>query len=405
MPLLSEHKNNIPRSLYILMCGSGIESVEDVVFNSAGNLTNRMQRWYNSELQNNESVVALQNQDERVVSVQEEETDNNGKYSIKSLPSNFNFNMNIVKKQVYILQEYLLGRYAPKSVSVEQMALNDGKIRVSGLNTGSGQLDSLLDGGIQCGELTEIVGFQSSGKTCLCKTVSLNTIIEKNSDTVLWISTNSSFNAREFAMMYESKSNLYNEQIRQSQATQQSQVEADEICSLVETFTKIRVLDVSTPEELKTLLIELVKLIESEQDNFYNSLRLVVIDSLAVILTSLVQSKVNSKISEKEDLSLDEIIRLMKKIARKYQIAFLYTNYTLHELDDRTVLGETCKYFSHVRLLSKKLEKQPPKEEGTFFEAHLLKSPRRSLIHPSVYFQVMSLGVVDTGNTQIPNQN
>ncbi|KAF0973484.1 hypothetical protein FDP41_008188 [Naegleria fowleri] len=411
MPLLLEHRSAIPSSLYKLLIGSGINSVEEVVFSNIGNLLKKISRFYasvmyersheeiSSEQPHNQHQIVEQPSTEltRQEIVMVEDVDENQEKTTNSDLSNIKFDPTVVKKQLYILQEYFISRYAPKSVSVEQMLLNNEKTQIQPLNTGSGTLDMLLGSGIHIGELTEILGYQSSGKTSLCMTVALNSIIEKNSNTVLWISSNSSFNARDFAKLYEAKSTLYREQIRQSQLESQTSNSGDgnDICSLCETLYKIRVLDIMSALELKSMLLELVNIIESGQDAFYNTLRLVVIDSLAVILSQLFPTRVNSKVSEKEDCSFDELIRLMKKIARKYHIAFLYTNYTINEMDDRTTLGESCKYFSHVRLLCKRLEKQPINEEGTFFEAKLIKSPRRSLTHPRVFFQVMSLGVVD----------
>ncbi|KAL9658521.1 hypothetical protein ABK040_006060 [Willaertia magna] len=393
MPSLLEHKSSIPHALFQALQKANILSVEDLVFHPISHIINQIiKSQENNEINNN------------AMEIDDQLTTNEMNQSTKS-----EINVKLFKKQLNILQEYFLSKYSPKAISLDVWLLSDSKNQIGPLVTGSGKLDDLLNGGIHLNEITEIVGNQSSGKTYLCKTIALNTIIEKNSNSVLWITPNSSFQVKEFCKIYDAKKNYWLENMEensQQQSGDNGNQQQQSLCTLVETLSKIRVIDVNTASELKSLFIELINIIERGEDLFYNTLKLIVIDSLTVLLSQIYHPVINSKLAEREDISFDEIIRLMKRISRKYGISILITNLTsdtINQQDDsRTPLGESCKLFSNTRILLKKLEKQPLNEIGTVFEAKLLKSSRRSLIHPKVYFQIMSLGVVDVNPMSIP---
>lgn len=78
------------------------------------------------------------------------------------------------------------------SIASSDLLYNDLCQNFKCLSTGAAEIDHLLGGGLNTGELTEIVGPSSIGKTQLCLTIAAQTASQTNSN-VIYIDTSHSF--------------------------------------------------------------------------------------------------------------------------------------------------------------------------------------------------------------------
>ncbi|CAN1808580.1 DNA repair protein RAD51 homolog 4 [Linum perenne] len=178
-------------------------------------------------------------------------------------------------------------------------ALNNKRV----LSTGLLGLDSFLNGGLRIGQLTELVGQSSSGKTQFCLRIA-SSVAKMDKSNVVYIDTGNSFSSK-----------LIEQFVRES-------------CDSA--FDQDRISVVQR---------------ESREDR---EVRLLVIDSISSLITPVLGGSSSQGHGLMASLGV-----LLKKLAHEYNIAILVTNHMVGGEGGslKPALGESWKSIPHVRLL------------------------------------------------------
>lgn len=172
------------------------------------------------------------------------------------------------------------------------------------LPTGCTGLDKILEGGLYTGEITELVGASSSGKTqiCLSTVKAISSDLEKN---IVYFDTCGQFDTTRIATMI-SAAGLDGHALRAA-------------------LQRIRLVQVFDVFDLFTELELLKNAIEGSDDVFYKSLKLVVFDSLGTL---------TAPVSLRGDSSsgglLVHLMRVIKSLAVEFMLGALMTNNAAH---------------------------------------------------------------------------
>ncbi|XP_032242256.1 DNA repair protein RAD51 homolog 4 isoform X2 [Nematostella vectensis] len=196
------------------------------------------------------------------------------------------------------------------------------------LSTGCDNWDELLDGGLYSGEITELVGAAGSGKTQACMSIasSVTLNLEKNA---LYIDTGGAFSSQRVQEIICEKDASLSEQ--------------DSIASLsrlrcVQAFDVFSVLD----------CVETTKRhINQEDDPFYQDLRLIIVDSVAAIITPILGHTM-----------MVHLARQLKSLAVDYALSILITNNVVSDSSVagsvKPALGQTWAHFPNTRVFLQK---------------------------------------------------
>lgn len=201
------------------------------------------------------------------------------------------------------------------------------------LSTGSPSLDALLGGGVYSGELTEVFGAFTTGKSQLAMSVSLQAVFFPSVSCptlgrVWYLDSGSNFSPVRFAQMFE-----HNLTDKDRLADANEKLEA---CMKV--LERVQLFDVHNAFQVLNILSQLNFLLQETLKNIPNTnphlipsgtlpkidgLNLVVIDALGVLLSPLTTMK--HKFGR---AIMVEIAQLMRSIATTYNIAFLIINHS-----------------------------------------------------------------------------
>ncbi|XP_064613255.1 DNA repair protein RAD51 homolog 4-like [Liolophura sinensis] len=236
---------------------------------------------------------------------------------------------------------------------------------VSILSTGSQVLDQLLDGGIYTGELTEVVGDISAGKTQLCFTVAAVVAMETNKS-VLFIDTCGSFTAERL------------EEVLEERGCKDIPASLNCICceQKLDIFSLLEML-----EETRSNLAR-------KSDDFHTSLKLIVVDSV----TRVISPVLGGQQSDGHALMCQIGLKL-RLISSEFSCAVLVTN-NLLGADFGAVniaLGRTWLHSPHTRVVLQRQEKTTANTR----RARLAKSSRLAISKGSVVIQLTPRGVDD----------
>ncbi|GAM20522.1 hypothetical protein SAMD00019534_036970 [Acytostelium subglobosum LB1] len=175
-------------------------------------------------------------------------------------------------------------------------------------------LDLLLGGGLATGELTELVGPTSCGKTQMAMFTSLQ-LAKHHGISVLYIDTSSAFSADRVVEMH--KYQLVAE-------CQEGFEPVDTDQSILAILDRIKWHNCYDPMKLIEILENTHIALESKSSEFYDRLKLIVVDSVGTLLSSTLGGK-----STHGHFVMMRIARLLKSIADHHQIAVLVTNNTV----------------------------------------------------------------------------
>lgn len=204
------------------------------------------------------------------------------------------------------------------------------------ISTGSDTLDSLMGGGIYSGEITELFGLYSTGKSQLAMSVALQAVLlpttlepPQNELGRVWVlDSMCNFSPIRLAEIFENKLSA-----RDRALDPNERLEAG-----MKVLERVQVFDVHNAFQLLNILSQLQVLLHETYHSIPNSnhavvpsgffdqvanLKLVVIDAFGLLLLPLVSIK--HKVGR---TLLAEITQLMRTIASTYNIAFLVTNHT-----------------------------------------------------------------------------
>ncbi|XP_057449110.1 DNA repair protein RAD51 homolog 4 [Lotus japonicus] len=211
--------------------------------------------------------------------------------------------------------------------------LADAKRNKHVLSTGCDGIDALLGGGLREGQLTELVGPSSSGKTQVCLLSAAT--IARHKSSVIYLDTGNSFSPQRIAhfvgQSYDSVSH------NQADHRPLQEVLGRIICYSV--FDIYQMFDV-----LHRLKINL----RSEIVKSDHHVRLLIVDSISSLITPILGGS-----GPQGHALMISAGFLLKKLAHEYNIAALVTNHVVGGEDgiSKPALGESWKSVSHVRLL------------------------------------------------------
>ncbi|KAK9940367.1 hypothetical protein M0R45_017033 [Rubus argutus] len=197
-------------------------------------------------------------------------------------------------------------------------------------STGCEGIDLLLGGGLRAGQLTELVGPSSSGKTQVCL-LAASYLVSKNMGTVVYLDTGNSFSSQRIAQFVGRISNCMFDQAGQRIF---QKVMNNILCySVFDIFSMFNV--------LHRLEINL-------QSQKGEQVRLLIIDSISSLITPIIGNS-----GSQGRALMASAGYLLKKLAQEHNLVVLVTNHTVggERGIPKPALGQTWKSVPHVRLL------------------------------------------------------
>ncbi|XP_017983561.1 PREDICTED: DNA repair protein RAD51 homolog 4 isoform X2 [Theobroma cacao] len=210
--------------------------------------------------------------------------------------------------------------------------LEDAKRNKHSLPTGIQGIDFLLGGGIRVGQLTELVGPSSSGKTQVCLQTASN-VASNHMGTVVYLDTGNSFSPQRIAHFLGMTNELASSEIK-NQILQR--VMSNILCHSV--FDIFEMFDVLHKLEYRL----------RSQDRGVCQMRLLIIDSISLLITPVLGGT-----SSQGRALMVSAGYLLKKLADQHNLAVLVTNHTVggEGGTSKPALGESWKSIPHSRLL------------------------------------------------------
>ncbi|KAK7404618.1 hypothetical protein VNO78_05573 [Psophocarpus tetragonolobus] len=200
------------------------------------------------------------------------------------------------------------------------------------LSTGCEGIDALLGGGLCEGQLTELVGSSSSGKTQACL-LSASTVA-KHESSVIYLDTGNSFSPQRIAhFVGQSSGYVFDNQ-------------ADHILRKV--LDRIICYSVFDIYQMFDVLHQLKINLRSEVVKSNQHVRLLIVDSISSLITPILGGS-----GPQGHALMVSAGFLLKKLAHEHNIAVLVTNHVVGGEDgvSKPALGESWKSVPHVRLL------------------------------------------------------
>ncbi|XP_067866281.1 DNA repair protein RAD51 homolog 4 isoform X2 [Heterodontus francisci] len=241
----------------------------------------------------------------------------------------------------------------------------------------SNSLDTLLDSGLYTGELTEFVGAPGSGKTQVCLSLTVNISCQLKQK-VLYIDSTGGLTASRMLQLIQNEVDSLE---GQSEALQRIEV--------VRVFEVYRLLDV-----LQDLRMSFTRQVMGAR----SSVKAVVIDSAAAVLSSILGGH------HLEGISLMmQLARELKTMARELGVAVIVTNCVVQDSGGgvKPALGRSWSYVPNIRVLLQHRTEgaglHPTKRSAT-----ILKSSRQPT-RISVEFDITSCGIL--GNRAASSQH
>ncbi|XP_056853084.1 DNA repair protein RAD51 homolog 4 isoform X4 [Raphanus sativus] len=196
------------------------------------------------------------------------------------------------------------------------------------LSSGDNGTDSLLQGGLREGQVTELVGPSSSGKTQFCMQAAAS-VAEKQEGSVFYIDTGNSFSARRIAQFIcgSSAAAVLRKRVL-------SRISCHTVYDIYTMFDTLQGLEVA---------------LRSQMNVNECRLRLLVVDSISSLITPILGGS-----GSQGRALMVALGYLLKKLAHEHNIAVLVTNYTVGAGENgktKPALGETWKSIPHVRLM------------------------------------------------------
>ncbi|KAI3429111.1 uncharacterized protein J3R85_008762 [Psidium guajava] len=223
------------------------------------------------------------------------------------------------------------GLHRPWSNGVELM--EDAQKNKHVLSTGCEGMDFLLRGGLHRGQVTELAGPSSSGKTQFCL-LTASTVAYKHMGGVIYLDTGNSFSAKRIAQFLNQISGTAFEEM---QPIVLQKVMNSIMCQSV--FDIFSMFDVLHCLESKLM----TQMCRGDNDE-----KLIIIDSISSLITPILGS-----FGSQGRALMVSAMSLLKKLAHEYNLAVLVTNHTVGGDGGipKPALGESWRTLPHVRIL------------------------------------------------------
>ncbi|KAJ4786757.1 DNA repair RAD51-like protein [Rhynchospora pubera] len=201
------------------------------------------------------------------------------------------------------------------------------------LPTGLEGIDALLGGGLRQGQVTEIAGPSSSGKTQVCLS-SATHVVDRNFGMVLYLDTSNSFSPFRISCFVNQ---LHPSLPKELKETSLQTIMSNIYCQSV--FDIFALLDLL--HHVETTLKHTVKLGGSK-------LCLLIVDSVSSVIAPVIGGK-----NSQGWCMMASVGVLLKRIAYEHNIAVLVTNHMVGGENGtlKPALGESWKGIPHIRLL------------------------------------------------------
>lgn len=270
------------------------------------------------------------------------------------------------------LQKVAEDKYFPEIVSMYDVmrGLDDGHTIFS---TNDPRIDQLLNGGIQTGQITELVGSSAAGKTQLCMQIAAAVAKNPGDYRIAYIDTSQSFCAERLETFMNGLKNS-----------------EKHVCN-AEALDRIEIYQVHTIDAV----MEALQTIKDQLDDLVSMcspFKLVIIDSLAAILAPIVGK------NSVGHAMLISVVRMMKAIACQYVVAFVITNHTVSTGMNKTIkpaLGETWMIAADTRLMF-----FPSENDRSPGHIMLVKSPN-SEVGQALFYKITANKVIGLADVPV----
>uniref|UniRef100_A0ACD5ULN9 Uncharacterized protein n=1 Tax=Avena sativa TaxID=4498 RepID=A0ACD5ULN9_AVESA len=198
--------------------------------------------------------------------------------------------------------------------------------------TGLEGIDTLLGGGLRKGQLTELTGQSSSGKTQACLSFASH-VAARHMGVVLYLDTSNSFSPSRIARILDE---IPISLIKEPKDVRLKRVMSSIICeSVFDIFALFEVLD-----QLEVSLNDKV-------NNGGKKICLLIIDSISSLLAPII----GGKYSQGRSMMIS-VAMILKKLADKHNLSVLVTNHMVAGNGaPKPALGESWKAVPHIRLM------------------------------------------------------
>ncbi len=269
-------------------------------------------------------------------------------------------------KEVLTARNRLLEKHGSASFTGRTMC-EEATANIAILSTGNLELDSLLDGGVYTGELTEFFGGPGSGKTQLCLSVAI-ALLKNTEQQVVWIDTGASLDAGRLQEVL--------------QALGLDPVALHKACKRIKYLTAF---------DLHELIKSLHILKSDLRDPSFN-VKLLVVDSIAAVPSPVLSLQSSDGVG-----LMMEVASLLHSIAKETGLAGILTNNMVsHDHNPQPSLGNSWSHVPNTRLYIQRstleFEKHPTTihqhEIESIHKATLVKSCRQA-IGKSAQFDIL----------------
>ncbi|XP_071092580.1 DNA repair protein RAD51 homolog 4-like [Haliotis cracherodii] len=224
-------------------------------------------------------------------------------------------------------------------------------------STGCERLDSILDGGLYTGEVTEVAGEIAAGKTQICLSSAACVSCQQR---VAYVDTCGAFSAERVMEMLQLQGH-----------TQNPEEVMSRICCFQphDIFTLFAVLE--------NIRVQLVK----QTDSFYRCLKLLVVDSV----TSVIYPVLGGQQMDGHGLMV-QLGHTLKMLAVEFSIAVLISNNVVFGADGQRVasLGRTWSHIPHTRLVIEKTGRSQHRRAVVVKSSRLVTPVSTSFTIPSL---------------------
>ncbi|KAK7262412.1 hypothetical protein RJT34_29985 [Clitoria ternatea] len=199
------------------------------------------------------------------------------------------------------------------------------------VSTGCEGIDTLLGGGLREGQLTELVGPSSSGKTQACL-LSASTVA-KHKSSVMYLDTGNSFSPQRIACFVgQSSGHVFDNQADHMLKKVLDRIICYSVFDIYQMFDVLHQLKINLRSEI----------VRSNQH-----VRLLIVDSISSLITPILGGS-----GPQGHALMISAGFLLKKLAHEHNIAVMVTNHVVSGEDgiSKPALGESWKSVPHVRL-------------------------------------------------------
>ncbi|WVZ61325.1 hypothetical protein U9M48_011223 [Paspalum notatum var. saurae] len=214
------------------------------------------------------------------------------------------------------------------------------------LPTGLEGVDTLLGGGLRQGQLTEVTGPSSSGKTQFCLH-SASHVAAKHMGVVMYLDTSNSFSPGRIATIIDGTPGLFGQRAYGVQLLGFDLQPKDvRLKSIMRNIICESVFDIFALSEVLHQLE--VSLLNDKEKNGGSRIRLLIIDSISSLLAPIIGGKY-----PQGRAMMISVAMTLKKLADEHNLSVLVTNHMVSAGNGavKPALGESWKAVPHVRLV------------------------------------------------------